>query len=669
MKARRVLGPFFLVFAVWGVLAALSSTGTWRRLELLGFDALTALCTPGGGEPRGPGIVIVGIDDPSFAELKLQWPWPREIHARLIDALSRAGAAVIAFDVVFSEPARAEEDLALAKAIRKAGNVVLAADLVEVEAPAYRMAMRVEPHRYFREAGVMSGMAAVTLDPDGVVRRIPQDPDSLWRRVAEAYARHRGAPLPSPGNDPPTLIRYLGPDHSFPYVSYYQALDPENFLPPDTFRGRIVMVGFDVKASPEPGREQADMFVTPFLGSTGRRTPGVEIQATLAAGGIAGAGLTEAPRSWTAALAALAMALSALLMRRWRPLPAALAALLLSLALTGAAWALFARGGVWLPAAFPVAGVVAMYAVLGAKAFVRERRSRLQIRRALSCYVSHQVMEEVEAHPERLVLGGVRRELAILFTDLQGFTALAEGLAPERVGDLLNRHLTAMTGVILRHGGTVDKFIGDAIMAFWGAPLPDPLRSSRALEAACEMLAEMERSGKDLAAAGFPPLRMRAGIHSGIAVVGNMGSQDRFAYTAIGDAVNLASRLEGANKEFGTRLLVSEAVRREAGDGGGHGFREVGRMRVAGRGEPVRVFEPLLPEEAERRAPSLAVFAGGLAAFRSGRLTEAAREFSAIAGEDPVARAYLARIASLNLPEGDTVPADWDGVWVAAEKG
>ncbi len=651
---RGLLAPAALFLAAWGALAALSLTGAWRRLELLGFDALTVLTTPGAGDSP---IVIVGIDEPTFAELDLQWPWPRQAHAELIDALSRAGAAVIAFDVVFSEPAGPEEDDALAGAIRRAGNVVLAADLVEVETPAYKMAMRVEPHRAFREAGAMTGMAAVTLDPDAVVRRIPRDPDSFWRQVAGAWARSRGRTLPS--SPPPSFIRYLGPGHSIPYVSYYQALDPGEFLPPDTFRGRIVLVGFDVKASPEPGREQADMFATPFLGTSGRRTPGVEVQANLVVGGISGQGLDELPRPQALALAALAMLAAALLMRRWRPIPAAGAALLLLATVAGAAWALFLRG-VWIPVAFPLAGVAGVYALSGARAFLSERRQRLHIRQALSRYVSRPVMEEVEAHPETLVLGGVRRELAILFTDLQGFTALAEGMPPERVGELLNRHLTAMTAVILRHGGTVDKFMGDAIIAFWGAPLADADRSRRAVAAACEMLAEMEKERE-----GDLPLRMRVGIHSGAAVVGNMGSHDRFAYTAIGDAVNLASRLEGANKEFGTRALVSEAVRREAEDGGEWSFREVGRVRVTGRGEPVKVFELLSLEEAGRRAPSLAAFGRGLAAFYAGELAAAGREFSALAGEGPVARAYTARLEIM----GSLPPPGWDGVWVMAGKG
>ncbi|MGH7308222.1 MAG: CHASE2 domain-containing protein [Candidatus Rokuibacteriota bacterium] len=642
---------------VWVVVALLSVTTAWRTLEMKGLDWLGTLRPPGAADSP---IVIVGIDEPSFAELGMQWPWPRDVHARLIERLREAGAAVVAFDIVFAEPSSPAADERLAAAIRTAGNVVLAADETLIENRHVVQRLRIEPLPEFLEAGARAGTITVTIDGDSVIRRLTGRPAAFWRVVLERYREGTAAPGPAPDVPPGALIRYAGPDHTFPFVSYYQALDPATFLPPGFFSGKIVLVGLDVKPSPDPVASQADMFVTPFMGSTQRLMPGVEVQANMMHSVMTGRAVRELPRmAEIAVLAALGL-VSAWRMRRWEPGSSALAAFGLGAAVVVAAVALFEYGGVWLPALGLLTGLAILYVAEGALAFLRERTLRRRIRRAFGQYVSPQVVKEMLRHPERLVLGGERRKLTILFGDLAGFTAMSEQLSPEQVAVILNRCLTEVTRIVVRHGGTVDKFMGDCIMAFWGAPLNDPDHALHACQAAEEMQAAVARLCEEFVREGRPPIHMRIGVNSGTAIVGNMGSETLFDYTAIGDDVNLASRLEGVNKVYDTDVLLAETT--AAAVEGRVPLRRVDRVRVKGRQQPVEIFTPL-------RHPAIGKpNEEGIQAYREQRWDDAEaswREVLKLAPEDPVATAFLARIAGYRR---EPPPADWDGSFTLESK-
>jgi adenylate cyclase len=284
------------------------------------------------------------------------------------------------------------------------------------------------------------------------------------------------------------------------------------------------------------------------------------------------------------------------------------------------------------------------------------------IKNAFRQYLSPAVIEELIQHPERLKLGGERRMLSIFFSDLEGFTGISEGLEPEALTALLNDYLSAMTDIIHEEGGTVDKYEGDAIIAFWNAPLQQPDHARRCVRAAlrCQArLAELrpslrERLGKDL--------NMRIGINSGPAVVGNMGSHTRFDYTMIGDAVNLAARLEGINKHFGTYTLISQATKEQMEDA--FPVRELSRVAVVGRREPVVVYEPLLPDDVNNRRQTIARFSEGLTLFYRGDFLKAEAVFTEIAEADPAARAYVTKCRQ--LMDHPTYP--WQGVWVITSK-
>jgi len=272
------------------------------------------------------------------------------------------------------------------------------------------------------------------------------------------------------------------------------------------------------------------------------------------------------------------------------------------------------------------------------------------------------VIDQIIAHPERLKLGGELRELSIYFSDLQGFTTISEKLKPEELTALLNQYLSAMTDIIQEEGGTIDKFEGDAIIAFWNAPLEvadHAVRAVRAALACQERLAEMRPSWKER----YGDLLMRIGMNSGKAVVGNMGSRTRFDYTMLGDAVNLASRLESINKQFRTYFMISGATRALIGDA--FPVRQLSKIAVVGRKEPVVVYEPMTAARYEARRPVLATFDRGLRLFYEGRFAEAIGVFEGIAADDPPAAAYVAKCRA---EAGKPREGPWLGVWTMTEK-
>jgi adenylate cyclase len=549
-------------------------------------------------KPQQQPIVIVGIDDATATQLNVRWPFPRSMHAQMVDKLSEAGAAVIAFDVQFSEPSTPEEDARFTQSIKAAGNVVLGSKYDFYETAAARVYQRMDPVIEFTEAGASVGWTDMNLVGDQVPRLMALEQNSMWR----AAIRKLIEVMPDSGLTEPTapagsMVRYYLPQdekhrdplQTFPYISYHEVI---NGLPelPDLVGGAIVLIGRAGGATADIHTAQADAFPTPFTLTTGKLTPGVVIHATQIENSFNADMLEPATRRQNALLLSGAMLLLLPFLVYWRPLVSSIGALLILGATAGAAFWVFSTQHIWLYTAAPLCGVALSFVANGTGSFVSERRRAGQIRGAFAMYVSNEVVEQMIAHPELLKLGGQRRELTVLFSDLAGFTSLSEKLEPDAVGLVVNTYLNAMTHVVMKNGGTVDKFIGDAVMAFWGAPLDDPEHARHAVQAAIEMQQQMDALQPRFAELGVEHLKLRIGINSGPAIVGNMGSDKRFDYTAMGDTVNLASRLEGANKAYGTPILVAEStaalVRQHCP------MRQVDRVRVKGKTEPVNVYTP-----------------------------------------------------------------------------
>ena len=631
---QRIIEAAIAVLALVA-LWMLSFTPQWRQLEFKTFDAYTALSA------RGPGdtpLVIVAIDEPSFRELGLQWPFPRRAHADLIERFARDGARVIAFDLIFAESSNAPDDERMASAIRDARNVVLASTREKSQTAVSREWTLVEPLPALRSAGALTGEVGIDPDADFVVRAMPTAEGGFGRVIARLARALDAGPMPAVAQP---LIRYEGPHGTFPSVHYYQALLP-GMLPAGYFKDKIVLVGLDVHASPEVMRGQADLYNSPFLDAEGGVMPGVEIHANIISNLLQGRTLAPASQAINTSVAAvLVLGVGFVGLRRS---PAVTVATLLASGVTLLAFSyvLFDYHNFWLSPLLPIVAASWVFIVQTAVGFLTERRRALETKRAFAQYVPAEVVNRLIEQPELLELGGEERELTLLFADLANFTTMSEKLAPRAVVAMLGKYFDAMSTVIYRHCGTVDKYIGDGIMAFWGAPLPDERHAERALQAAIDMQHRFKALARQLGKKGVPAMSMRIGIHTGNVIVGNVGSRARFAYTAIGDAVNLASRLEGANKAYGTSILLSEAtVRRLEGR---VPLRPVDSVMVKGRSDAVMIFTPC----ADAALANLS--SAALDAFNRRALGESLvlwRQLLSTYPADGIATAFVNRIESL----------------------
>lgn len=627
------------------LVVAASFSRPWHALEFKTFDVLTAIAAP---KRSALPVVILAIDEPSFQALQHAWPFPRSLHAALLDRLHADGAAAVGLDIVFADPSAEAEDLALERAIARAAPVVLASMREKVDSQSAALWMDVLPLPRFVDAGADAGDAGVEPDDDFVVRRPPVADAGFARRLAQRAAEAMGRAQPLHDFD---WIGYRGPRGSFETHSYYQALEP-GLLPAGFFKDKIVLVGRSVRTATEITRTQGDLFNSPFGTAGGDRLfPGVELQATLVDNFLAGSGLRSAPEGWTLALTVLLLPVLLWAGRGLHPASAALLTAGLVVVMGAVSWWLFARYRIWWPPLLPAVGAVAMYGASALVAYALVRQRARQTRAMLAQYLPPAVVGRLIAHPELLRLGGEAREVTLMFTDLANFTTLSEQLSAEQTVEVLTGYFNAMTPIVHATGGTVDKFIGDAVMAFWGAPLEDPQHAEHAVAAAIAMQQAMQKLVDDLAARGLPPIRMRIGLHTGRVVVGNVGSEQRFSYTAIGDAVNLAARLEGANKAFGTGILLSEATAAQLP--GSVALRALDDVIVKGKTEPVRVFTPCDDAVACRASQA------ALDAFRArdwdGAMQSLAEVLQCLPGDLAALRLQERVAVARALPEG----ADW----------
>ena len=637
----------------WLFIFLVNQQGWWQALGRLEFDALTVTTAP---RSQQLPILIVGIDDLSMQQLGMRWPFPLELHARLVNQLSAAGAAVIMFDVVFDHEDAGKTSPQLVAALKNSNNVVLAASTAFQETRFGSFWLRTDPIEPLANAASMVGLANVELDPDQVPRSQPANDNSLWREVVRVLARQ----VPDLGANlsavPKRRIRYLGPDQTFTVVPYFQALDPAANFAPGAFENALVLVGRTTVAASDVGFAQQDMFVTPFTRFNQRLMPGVEIHANLIEGALTGKHIDAAPVTWTLALVLSCSVLMLLGTLQFNPLWSSAALVTLVAAVTAGVWVLFDREQLWLQGHPAIVAAAVIFLWQGLASVLREREQRQAIRNTFALYVPEGVVNELIAQPEKISLGGEQKELTLLFSDLAGFTSAAENLSPPDVAVLLNEYFKDMSEVIFRHRGTIDKFIGDAIMAFWGAPVDDADQAANAVRTARDMLAALEAVNARLTSRGLPSVDMRIGIHSGLAVVGNLGSPTRFSYTALGDSVNLASRLEGVNKYYGTRLLVSgDTVAKLGNNWTDVPLRKVDRVRVKGKSEAVELYTLCLRSDlaAEQEA--------AYASYCRGDWKTALEQFEALCAadaEDKLAQIFVARINGFLIDP----PPDWDGI-------
>jgi adenylate cyclase len=663
---RYVPALVFLIAASGGIALLSRYTPYLTILELKSYDFMIAVLR--GPLPPPDDLVIVAIDESSIQEFsdRFTWPWPRSVHGELIRVLNEAGARAVAFDVVFDLATTAEEDRALAEAIRASrAPVVLAATLEVVSEARFQQVHQMLPIELLRNAGAHIGYVYLTPDSDGALRfarlSVGGEPTLAARTFLETGGTLDPARIPvvrATGDDPEILVNYVGPGRSIPTVSYYQALDYANALPKGIFAGKTVLVGRSLAVQDiSEGKTEKDIFASPF----DLLMPGVEVHAntlqTLRRGNFlrrpGAAVLWPLIFVFGALISLLVVAVESFRLKILLSFGAMLAVL------AGAASALvFTR--TWIYTAQPLAIMLGVFVANTLWEYRATERERAHIRRALTGYVSRQVMNEVLRNPGSLELGGVQVQATVLFSDIAGFSKISEGITPRELATMLNDYFSRMGDAIMGHNGMINKYIGDAIMAIWGAPLPDEDHAVLACRAALDMKRIVEGMGG--------PIRARIGINTGPMVAGNLGHHERMEYTVIGDAVNLASRLEGANKAYGTALLISETT--EELVRGKLLVREVDRIRVVGKQLPVRVFELLatpdsVPEGLAAMVRSFEEVLRGYEARAWERTCGLVEEHLRLFPTDSVARAYQARCRKF---VEEPPPADWDGVYALEAK-
>jgi adenylate cyclase len=696
-----------------------------------------------GVQPPGSEIAVVLVDDHSLAKFG-RWPLSRRLYARAVQLLDRAGARVIAFDLLFPEP-----ELPISTALRNAARAALAAtrdpglrqalahfagdDPDEDFADALRASGRamlpvafsfqgkeeeeptalakqvyqrldqslnqpsfpLQPHQAvmpiakLAEAAAGLGHVAIAFDRDGEPRydylALPFSGDfvpSLPVRAAAAYLglKWSGVGLAlgdgvrlgdrSIPTDPAMrlVINYRGPRGTIPTYSFADLI--EGRLKADLFKRRIVLIGASFIGN-------ADSYPGPF-GNT--PIPGTERIATIIDTILTGDFIRENPPPLpsiaTALVALLAMA-TGLTAARLPTRLAVLGGVVPILGWAGGAQIAFAHG-LWLPLVAPVAalGTATAGVLLFRYGFVDQQRRLIQS--AFRHYLAPELVDALAAHPERLQLGGETRMLSVMFSDIRGFTAISEQFKsnPQGLSRLINRgFLSPMTKLIMTRRGTIDKYMGDCVMAFWNAPLDDPHHADHACDSALAMLAALDDINRELAVEAaaedrvFHPIHIGIGINTGECVVGNMGSDERFAYTAMGDAVNLASRLEGQSKTYGLAIVIGETTRAAAPS---WAALELDLIAVQGKAEAVRVYT-LLGDEACALSPGFTALAQRHAAmierYRAQDWAGARAALCQCRGRDPRLEAlYDLYQERLTYFAANPPAADWDGVFVALSK-
>jgi adenylate cyclase len=742
MKRLRVLRRWFarkfgyarvLCLAILIGFAALriADPGPIEELRARTFDTFQRI------EPRvktARPVTIVDIDEKSLAKLG-QWPWPRTRIADLISNLTRLGAVAIAFDIVFAEPDRLNPDAVadtmrylddatknrlrtlpsndqiLADAIRLSRVVLGETGLAQVNPqfdktlPVTGVAMLGEDPQPFmfdfpgllRNVSVLEGAAAgrglftIKTERDGIVRRVPMmlqaqglmmpslsfeilrvvtSTPTIIVKSEKAGIKSvgvRGLEVPTDRNAQ-LWVHFARQDRSI-YVSAADVLDGN--VPVDKIDHKLVLIGTSAVGL-------NDIKTTPVSSAM----PGVEIHAQVLEAALTKALLSRPPYGIVLEFG-VAMLLGVLVIifaPMFGPVTLFAVGAMFATLLIGTSWYFYSQQRLLIDFTYPLLSTTAIYLTLIFSSFVREQAQRRQIRSAFGQYLSPALVEQLAHSPEKLVLGGEEREMTIMFSDVRGFTSISESYKhdPQGLTALMNRFLTPLTNAILARKGTIDKYMGDAIMAFWNAPLDDGQHQLNACEAAVDMLERIDELNKarELEAEhgghAYIPLNVGVGLNTGTCVVGNMGSDLRFDYSVLGDSVNLASRLEGQSKEYGFPIIVGSKTALAVKDK--FAILELDFIMVKGKKEPEVIYAIAGREDTAQSArfqrlrnltiEMLACYRsrdwdGALAAIERGRPTDEARSLELLYD------LYEARIRDY---QNNPPPEDWNGAFALLTK-
>ncbi len=675
--------PVAILFAGLGILASilLTQSATIQLFEARSWDVRQRFAA--SHQPADPRIKLVLVDQSSLdfvsQKFELSWPWPREYHAALVDFLKRGGAKVVGFDLIFSEPSTngVADDQALADATANFGRVVHAAVVRAKETGAafetslaanWTKRIPVELLDVLKRASLAgtslllptptilakaNSVASVSAnsDLDGVFRHallagrigeviIPNLPMAMALLAGEKIRASALSYFITEANS--LAIRFNAP-RAYPSFSAAALINSELAIragerpqvDPRIFSGALVFVGvsapglFDVKPTAIDPKLLGVELNAHILDNLihGRFAKVFSTRETL---------LISALFTFIVAGSTFAASTTVTMLFRQFCLLTLWPALAFATALHG----------VWMPLTTPFAAGAFIALISFAYVYSHEGKQRRFVTSAFKQYVSPEVIESIIAHPEKLSLSGESREITVFFSDIEGFTSMSERLSPSVLSSALNLYLSELTDAILEHGGTVDKYVGDAIIAIWNAPLDDPQHARRAVTAAKVCQERLDKLRPQLNELCGEQFRTRIGIHTGVATVGNFGSKQRFNYTAIGDTVNFAARLESLNKKFGTTILISEQTFSQLNDS--IVCRPLGEVKVVGKELFIKIFNPSLSSEEES---IFRQFELARLLFLDGSSEQGIARFEELSKCDPVSQIYAVRAKALKAGE------------------
>ncbi|MCK5231918.1 MAG: adenylate/guanylate cyclase domain-containing protein [Desulfobulbaceae bacterium] len=691
-----------------------------------------------GRMPTTDSVVIVDIDDKSLAEIG-QWPWPRDVIAKLVSAIHAKGAKAIGFDILFAEPDRTspkyyiselaqiiglemsdaeleeirrnealDHDIILGDALADAPTILgysfvshQAAKADDVPFPSCNIHMdsgniAFSDIKFFEANGAVvnipdvaqaesEGFFNVFSDSAGTVRKVPLfmslngvpypsmaletlrvglDKQNITIHVSRKVQTARkgvvgvtlaGRFIPTDDNCQ-VYVNFRGDYGTFPYISAVDVLRDEKG---HDFSGKYVLVGTSAAAL-------GDLRATPF--SISNTFPGVEIHANVIDNLLSSDPLihdTYGEIGLTYTIVIVGGLLLSALLAYATPLAGGLGGLLFLLAPMAGSYFFFLNNRV-VGITYPILTIAVIFLVVTLSNYFFEGRERRYIHDAFGHYVSPHVVNQIMKDPASLSLAGELKELTVFFSDIRDFTSISEQMSPDVLGRFMNEYLTAMSTIIMEHDGTVDKYIGDAIMAIWGAPLDDSDHVAKALSASLASISRLNKLNERWKRKGLPEIDIGIGLNTGEMSVGNFGSSQRFDYTVLGDNVNLASRLEGLNKVYGTNILITRWTRDAVGDN--FFCRLIDRVRVKGKDLPVSIYEPVckgMPDDETKK--ETADFEQALMDYRARNFDKALQIISELDSRNPK-KFYKLYMDRIGVFKESPPPEDWDGVFTHRAK-
>jgi len=645
---KRKILIFFFIF-ILTLLFSLS--GPFKFLEWKLFDSRLVIR---GKEKPPKNIVIVAIDDDTYNNLKITFPYPRAYYAKLLNNLKKAGAKEVVFDIEFDTPSA--DDSTLSNAIKSFGNVILASKLTRGGS--------VEPESILGDV-CKTGFINLIGDKDGVVRKYLFSYNGHPSLALSAYKTLKKMNSSKDVN----YLYFYGSQGTFPYYSFWSVLDDETFwvkgiedsandanvfyeyLKDSTFYNKIVFVGVTLK-------ELKDFKPVPF--ASNGQMPGAEIHAT-ALGNLFENKFINILNFKYIILIVLILTVILLNFPFSKSIINGILFFVILAAILIGDYYVFARYSLWVKLIPLMLVVILSYIGGTTDSLIKEQKERKVLKSIFRKYVPGVIMEELIKKPESVELGGEEKIMTVLFSDIEGFTTFSEGKDPKHIVRLINRYFSELTKIIFEYQGTVDKYEGDAIMAIFGAPYYYEDHAFKAVVSALKMRERVHQLWKE----NFPRLKTRFGINTGLMIVGNMGSQERIDYTVIGDSVNLASRLEGANKHYGTEILIGEETANFVKDK--IPLREIDKVRVLGTKKAIRIFEPLGVEWDDELREIVSLFQRAIEYYRNRdweRATNFFKEIIKLEDDNP-SKIFLER---LELYKINPPPEDWDGAYNLTEK-